>query len=173
MKWYKKIGKFFAILISIIYSILLVSIIIMYFMASFFKGNIYVDVLKSIDLKEVKLSDIDSSLVNVFGKDVTLEEAFVSSLESAGINGEVAKDIINNEEIKEVVGEFVGDCVNYTINQESLPEISEKDVEIILDNIDVQEITDIEINKEEIMEYVDEINKNTKDYLMEGFNYAN
>ena len=51
--------------------------------------------------------------------------------------------------------------------------ITENDIDIILDNVNVESIGSKEIDKEEIMEYVDDINKNTKDYLMEGFNYVN
>lgn len=170
MKWYNRLGNFFAIIFSVIYSIGLTLIIILFFMSSFFKGDIYSSVLKSIDFKEIKLSDIDSSLVNLFGKDVTLEEAFVSTLEQAGIDSDVAIEIINNDEIKEVVGEFVGEVVNYSINQDELPQIEKEDVEVILDNINIEESVDL--NKEEIMKYVDEININAKDYLKEGFNYA-
>lgn len=173
MKWYNKLGNFFAIIFSVLYSLILVSVIIAFFFTSFFKGDIYTSVLKSIDLKEIKLSAIDPRLSNLFGKDVTIEEALVLSLEEIGIDSNVALEIINNDEIKEVVGEFIGDCVNYTVNQDKLPEIKEEDIDKILDNIDVQSITDKEINKEEIMEYVDEINLSAKDYLMEGFNYAN
>lgn len=173
MKWYNKLGNFFAIIFSIIYSIILILIIIMFFFSSFFKGDIYTSILKSIDFKEIKLSDIDLRFKELFGKDVTLEEAFVLTLEEVGIDSNVAVEIINNDEVKEVVGEFIGDCVNYTINQDELPEIKESDVEVILDNIDVEEVTNNEINKEEIMKYVDEINVAAKDYLMEGFNYAN
>lgn len=173
MKWYNKLGKFFAIIFSVIYSIVLILIILLFFMSSFTKGNIYTDILKSIDLKEIKLSDIDPSLAEAFGRDVTLEDAFVSTLSDAGIDSNVAREIANNEEVKEVVGEFVGDCINYSINKSDLPQIKEEDVDVILDNIDVEEVTGEEINKEEIMNYVDEINNNTKDYLMEGFNYAN
>ena len=172
MKWYNKLGKFFAVIFSIIYSALLVGVIILFFLSSFFKGDIYVDVLKSIDLKEIKLSDIDSRLVDVFGKDATIEDALVSSLESAGIDSTAALEIINNPEVKEVVGEFVGECINYSVNPTEVPEIDSNDIEKVLDNIDTSKITDKEINKNEIKEYVDEINVNVKDYLKEGFNYA-
>lgn len=173
MKWYKVLGNFLAILFSILYSITLVSIIVLFFFTSFFKGDIYTSILKSIDLKEIKLSDIDPRFKELFGKDVTIEEAFVLTLEEVGIDSNVALEIINNEEVKEVVGEFIGDCVNYTVNQDKLPEIKEEDIDKILDNIDIDKIENKEINKEEIMEYVDEINISAKDYLMEGFNYAN
>lgn len=173
MKWYNKLGKFFAIIFSVIYSIILTLMIILFFMSSFTKGNIYTDILKSIDLNSVKLSDIDPRLADMFGSDVTLEDAFVSSLGKAGIDENIAREIANNEEIKEVVGDFVGDCINYSINKEELPQIKEEDVNVILDNIDVEEVTGEKIEKQEIMDYVDEVNKNAKDYLMEGLNYAN
>ena len=172
MKWYNKLGKFFAVIFSIVYSIILVGGIMLFFLSSFFKGDIYVDVLKSIDLKEIKLSEIDPRLVEVFGEDVTIEDAVVTSLESAGIDSDVALEIINNEEIKEVVGEFVGECINYSVNPTEIPKIDEKDIEKVIDNIDTSKITDKEVNKDEIKEYVDEINVNVKDYLKEGFNYA-
>ena len=173
MKWYNKLGKFFAIIFSVIYSIILTLMIILFFMSSFTKGNIYTDILKSIDLNSVKLSDIDPRLASMFGSDVTLEEAFVSSLSKAGVDESVAREIANNPEIKEVVGDFVGDCINYSINKEELPKIKEEDVNTILDNIDIEEVTGENLEKQEIMDYVDEINKNAKDYLMEGLNYAN
>lgn len=173
MKWYKKLGMFFAILFSILYSVGLVALIIMFFMSSFFKGNIYGDILKSINLNEVKLSDFDPRLVSTFGRDVTLEEAFISSLEKAGVDGKVAKEIANNGEVKEVVGEFVGDIVNYSVNGGDIPQIKEEDVETILDNIDTEDIIDEYIEKDEIMKYVNDVNINAKDYLTEGFNYAN
>ena len=173
MKWYNKLGVFFAIIFSVIYSVGITLMIVLYFMSGFTKGNIYTDILKSIDLNSVKLSDVDQRLVNYFGSDATLEEVFVSSLEKAGIDENVAREIANNPEVKEVVGDFVGDCINYSINQDELPQIKEKDVNVILDNIDVEEITGKDIEKQEIMNYVDDINKNAKDYLMEGLNYAN
>lgn len=173
MKWYNKLGKFLAIIFSVIYSIGLTLMIILFFMSSFTKGNFYSDILKSIDLNSVKLSDIDPRLTDMFGSDVTLEEAFVTSLEKAGIDENVAREIANNEEVKEVVGEFVGDCINYSINKDELPKIKEEDVNVILDNIDVEEVTGKNLEKQEIMNYVDEVNKNAKDYLMEGLNYAN
>ena len=173
MKGYNKLGKFFAIIFSVIYSFGLTLMIILFFMSSFTKGNIYTDILKSIDLDSVKLSDIDPRLAKMFGSDVTLEDAFVSSLGKAGIDENVAREIANNPEVKEVVGEFVGDCINYSINKDELPQIKEEDVNVILDNIDVEEVTGEKIEKQEIMDYVDEVNKNAKDYLMEGLNYAN
>ena len=172
MKWYNKLGKFFAIILSVVYSIGLTLILLLFFASSFTKGNIYTDILKSIDLNNVKLSDIDPRLADKFGSDVTLEDAFVTSLGKAGIDESVAREIARNPEIKEIVGDFVGDCINYSINQDELPQIKESDVNTILDNIDMEEINGENIKKQEIMNYVDDINKNAKDYLMEGFNYA-
>ena len=173
MKKKNKIGIFFGVFLSIIYSIGLIIIIVLFFASNFTKGNLYTDILKNIDLNTIKLSSIDPRLTSTFGKDVTLEEAFVNVLNEAGIESTVAKEIINNPEIKEVVGDFVGDAINYSINKEKLPEITENDIDIILDTVYVESIGSKEIEKEEIMEYVDDINKNTKDYLMEGFNYVN
>lgn len=172
MKWYNKLGKFFAIICSIIYSIILIGGIMLFFMSSFFKGNIYTDILKSVDLSKIKLSDIDPKLVSMFGNDVTLEKVLVMSLEDAGIDSDIALEIVKNDEIKEVVGEFFGECINYTVNKDEVPKISNEDVDKIIDNIDVNEINNKQIDKKEIMEYVDEINNNAKSYLKEGFNYA-
>lgn len=172
MKWYNKLGKFFAVIFSVIYTIGLTLIILIFFLSSFFKGDIYGSILKSIDLNKVKLSDIDPKLANEFGKDATLEEVFISSLEQAGVDRRVAKEIANNDEIKEVVGEFVGDCINYSINKEELPQIKKDDVNTIIDNIDNYDITNKEIDKEEIMDYIDEVNKSSKEYFMEVSNYA-
>ena len=173
MKKKNKIGIFFGILLSILYSVGLIIIIVLFFASTFTKGNLYTDILKNIDLNKVKLSSIDPRLANTFGKDITLEEAFINTLSEKGIDSSVAKEIANNPEIKEVVGEFVGDCINYSINQETLPEIKEKDVDKILNNIDINTFTEEKVNKEQILDYVEEINKNTKDLLMEGSNYVN
>lgn len=171
MKWYNKLGKFLGVIFSIIYSIILIIMIILLFASSFLKGNLYGNILKSIDISEIKLSDISPELASMMGEDLTLEETFISVLEEAGIDSNVATKLVETEEVKEIAGDYIGEIINYTIYKEEFPEIKEKDVEKVIDNIDIEEITGESINKEEIMKFVEEFNSSTKDSILEEIDY--
>lgn len=173
MKWYNKLGEFLGVLFSIIYSFVLIIMIILFFASSLLKGDIYGDILKSIDISEIKLSDISPELVSMYGKDATIESILVDTLESAGIDSDVALEIVNDDKTKEVLGGFVGDIINYSVNKDEIPEIKTSDVEEILNNIDKDKLPNKEINKDEIKDVINNINSSTKDYLKEEFNYAN
>lgn len=164
----KIVGKILAVLYSIVFSLVLLLISILINCTNIFKGSFYKDVLNSVKLNELKASDLGLS----DDPNQTVEEVLVDKLKEVGINSDVSKKIINNQEIKEVLGNLMADIVNYSIDPKEVPQISKNDVEKILNNKDVKEIIDENLSQEDIDKLVNEANKMLKE-IGGGLNVGN
>jgi len=167
----KVIGKIFAVIFSCIFGIIIFSFSIVSFASSIYTEDFYSNIFKNIDLSTIKLSDLG---VDVDG---TVEDYLVDVLDKAGIDSEISRNIIRNDEIKEVLGEFVSECVEYATTKEEIPQIEKEDVNKILNNKDVKEIVKDKISEEDIDELINEVNKlikeNISDISIEGINIDN
>lgn len=164
----KVIGKIFAVVFSTIYFFILLALLIINFGTNILKGDFYVSILKSVDLKTIKVSDLG----NIIGTDeidegTTLEEVLIESLEESGIDKQVGIEILENDEIKEVVGKFIGEYINYSVTKENVPEISKEDINKIINNASVKKVIGNELDGMSIDEIYDELNSEIKDMLKE------
>lgn len=155
----KIVGKIFAILFSVLFGIILFAFSIVTFVSSIYNENFYENILKNIDLSTIKLSDLGVDLEG------TVEDYLVYSLNEIGFDSETSRSIIRNDEIKEVLGEFVSDCVEYAIKKEEIPQIEKEDIDKILNNKEVKEKIESKIKDEDINKLVKEVNNFIKDNI--------
>ena len=84
-------------------------------------------------------------------EDASLQDIIVEGLTDGGMEEEQAISIVENETIKEVVGNLIGEMVEYGINGGDIPEISKEDIEKIVSDPDLntesKTFTDEEINE--------------------------
>ena len=145
----KIIGKLLAFIFSFIYCILLTSFITLNYSTNLLKGEFYTEILNKVDLNEIEVKVKD----NITGeeKNVPLKELVIEGLTENGMSEEDATKIIENENIKRVLGNVVGEIVNYQLNKGDIPEVSKEDVESIINdpnlNKNNETLTDEEINK--------------------------
>lgn len=161
----KIIGKVFSLIFSIIFFIGITIFGFLFLTSKFFNPNYYTEMLDSIEIKEIKVSELGiEDLTNEFG-DVTIEEAIVISLEKEDIDSEVALEIIESKEIKEILGKVISGIVDYEVTNETLPQLDKTDIDKLLDNKQINEIIqkeNIEIDREELL---NQINKTLKEEL--------
>lgn len=155
----KIIGKMFAVIFSSVFGIILFAFSLVTFVSSIYTEDFYTNIFKNIDLSAIKLSDLGIDLEG------TLEDYLVSALEEVGIDKEASISILRNDEIKEVLGEFVSDCVEYATNKEELPKIEKEDINKILDNKEVKEVVKDKIKEEDIDELITEVNNLIKENI--------
>lgn len=145
----KIIGKFFAFIFSFIYCLLLTSIITLSYSTNLLKGDFYTQILDKVDLSEinVKVSSGNSGeTINVPLKDI-----LVDGLVKNGMDEETAIKIIENDNIKRVMGNVIGEIINYQLTKENIPEVSKEDIIIIINDPDINKegstFTDEQINE--------------------------
>jgi hypothetical protein len=87
------------------------------------------------------------------------------------MDDETATNVIENENIKRVLGNVIGDMINYQIDKESIPEVSKEDIESILKTINYY--TKSYVN-EEYIAYLYNVTKNkdwgTQEIHTQGLN---
>lgn len=137
----KILGKIIAVLFCIIYFFLMTVFMTLTFAMNLVSGDYYADVFKGLDLKGIKISDLgefgeEFEFGEELEEDATLEDVLVYELKEGGVSDTTARAILENKEIREVVGKFVGEFINYNLGGEA-PTISRNDVETILKNKDV------------------------------------
>lgn len=137
MKGLKSLGKVLAVILCIVYCFCLIAFISMSFAGKLLSGSYYAKVLQDIDLKEIKLSDLgDFSNVSNLSGDATLEDALVETLKEGDVDEKTAYAIVENNEIRGIVGNYIGEYINYNFGGEK-PIIVKEDVEKVLMNPDV------------------------------------
>jgi len=162
----KILGNFLATIVSILYAFVLLAIIILVFASNAFSSNYYQDVLKDIDMNEIKLEDLGvSSFEEEFGADASVEDVLVKSFETVGISKKDAVKIMNSEEINKVVGDLFSDAVGYLAGSEELPQITYQDALKIVKGDEIASKLENVPNDEEIKELVDEANELIKNLL--------
>lgn len=158
-----------AVLFSITYFLCLIIVSVLMLVSSFFRPSYYSDILKDINFEDIKLSDLG---IDVNGEDVNLKEYLVDLAHEAGIENKLAEALIDNERIKNVVGQFASDFLNYTITKENVPQISKEDIRKILEEKEVKAILEKEISDQEVSQMVDDLNKYLSDMFEKEINNA-
>lgn len=167
----KIVGKLFAFIFSIIYCVVLTAFITLNYSTNLLKGEFYTEILNKVDLNEVEVKVKD----NITGEEtnVPLNELVIEGLTENGMSEEDATKIIANENIKRVLGNVVGEIVNYQLNKGDTPEVSKEDIKSIINDPDLNKNTEI-LTDEEINELQQNINLFLSKLALEGgFNNAN
>lgn len=166
--------KIFRTIIASVFSVLfffvLLGMTLLLFVSNAFNKEYYKEVLKDLNLEEVKLNEIGIDNFNDdLGSDASVNDVLVEGLKEFNINENDAKKIINNNEVKEVVGSLLSDAVIYLTNRENLPQISMEDVKKLSNVDDLKDIID-NIPGDEMEKLIDDVNQMIKNYLKEGNN---
>lgn len=148
----KILGKFFAVILSILYFAIAISFMTLSYTKNIVNGDFYADFLNSIDIDTLKVSDI----AETFGgmehyEDQTIKEVIVEGLVDSGVDEDVATKIIDNENIKTMLGNLIAEIIDYKISGGDIPTISKEDITNIVNdstlNIEKKEFTDAEIDE--------------------------
>ena len=166
--------KIFRTIIASVFSVLfffvLLGMTLLLFVSNAFNKEYYKEVLKDVNLEEVKLNEIGIDNFNDdLGSDASVNDVLVEGLKEFNINENDAKKIINNNEVKEVVGSLLSDAVIYLTNRENLPQISMEDVKKLSNLDDLKDIID-NIPGDEMEKLIGDVNQMIKNYLKEGNN---
>ena len=138
---------------------------ISFLVSRFFNQNYYTQVLDSIDIKEMKISELGIRELDEKYKDMTIEEAIITELESASIDSKIAVEIIESNEAKEVLGKIISEVVDYELTDAPIPQLDYSSLDKLLNNEQISKIIEeeqIKINKEELL---NEINKTLREEL--------
>lgn len=160
----KIVGKIFAVLYTIVFSVFLLAFSLILPVSNGLNASFFSGLLNTIELSEIKAKDLGFS----DDPNISLEDALVDTIAEMGIDKNVAKEIMENEEIKDLAGNLLEKFVNYTINPEEVPQISREEVETVLNNSAVKEVMDSSISSEDIDEIVKEANKALKEMCKDG-----
>lgn len=130
---------------------------------SLMSADFYGDLLKDVDFTTIKVADIDSSLELEYGSDATIEDVLVDELKEYGVEEDTVREVINDDEIKEIVGGIFGEMVEYyaTGNGE-IPQVEKSDVTKILDKLELSEA-----QKQEVYNFIDELNQSIAEGMVE------
>ena len=166
--------KIFRTIIASVFSVLFVFVLLgmtlLLFVSNAFNKEYYKEVLKDVNLEEVKLNEIGIDNFNDdLGSDASVNDVLVEGLKEFNINENDAKKIINNNEVKEVVGSLLSDAVIYLTNRENLPQISMEDVKKLSNVDDLKDIID-NIPGDKMEKLIGDVNQMIKNYLKEGNN---
>ena len=140
----KAIGRFFGTLITIILVftslICLLASIFLTSTKNILSTDIVTDMVKQIDFKEL------------MGEQV--HEEISSVLEQAGIPSEYVDYILEDEELKEYMGNYMAEGLDYILYEKELPVISEQEVTDLLSNSFDQVIIELENHNIEVSTYL-------------------
>ena len=135
----KVIGKIFAVLLSILYFVVLILFTSLIFVQKLSTGDFYSSILTSIDLDEIKLSDIDVTFDGMeHYEDETVADLLVEGLVDSGVEEVTAVEIVSNDNVKNLVGELIGEYVDYQINKENIPQIEVEDIKSIMSDMSIE-----------------------------------
>lgn len=140
MKVLKVFGKIIAVILSIIYFFVLMCIMLILFSRNLLSGDYYAQILKNVDLNQIKITDIkgifDEEDISI---DMSVEDAIVKAFTDAGEEEKTARAIVENEEIREILGKYIGEFISYNFGGEA-PVILKSDLETVLRNPDLTSI---------------------------------
>jgi len=168
----KVVGNVLAGIFSIIYFFVLIGTIGILFVSNIFSEKYYSNVLKEIEFNEVKLIDLGVTELNeVYGEEATVEDVLVGTLKEAGFSENDAKVIINNDEVKELVGTFISDSVTYIATNEEVPQLNANQVKEVLSSNEIKPLLK-DINENELGGLVNEVNILIKEYFEGEVSYG-
>lgn len=148
MKALKIIGKFFAIIFSIIIFVLLISGAISIILANFISKENVSEIAQKINPKEIIINR------------VTLEEKIEKKFDSKKVSYNISQKILNIPETKELIGNISGEYIEYLFNKRTLPQISDEDIEKIINSKGLEEAIGMNFlsnNKDDIRNLLKEI----------------
>lgn len=165
----KIVGKFFAFIFSFIYCLVLTSFITISYSTNLLKGEFYTQILNKVDFNEINVK-VDNGQGEI--TEVPLKDLLVNGLTQTGMDEETAVKIIENENINRIVGNLVGDIMNYQLNKGDVPEVSKEDIKSIVNDPDINK-DNATLTDEEINELQETINSFLNQMMLEGgFNNA-
>lgn len=144
----KVIGKILSFLYSILFGIVLFTLLLLITIKELFNPKIYKNMIKNIDFNQIKLSTfVDEEKLK--DKTITLEGYAIDYLEKQQIDSEIASKIVKDNEVKEMLSDFVSQASNYFLNNDKIPKIDNEKVKSITnkyisnidEKIDIDEIT--------------------------------
>lgn len=160
----KVLGKIIAVLYSIIFVFALTGVSLLIGASNLLDGSFYTEVLKSVDLNEINASDLGLT----DNPDESLQDVLVNQLSESGLDKQVSEAILNNEEIKEVVGDVIGQVIDYTAGIGEAPKVTTEQAKVILNNKNVKQLLDEDLTDEDINELVNGLNEFLKEFADEG-----
>lgn len=161
----KIVGKIIAVLYSILFVLILFGMSLLIASTNLLKGDFYADLLKNVNLKEIDASSLGLS----DEEGVTLEDALADKLSDIGLSKSTSKAILENAEIKEVVGDVIGQVINYKVGNGNAPKVTKEQVKTVFENEEVKKAFGGEsIDSEDLDEMVNEINSMLKELVDSG-----
>lgn len=169
----KAVGNVLAGIVSVIYFFVLIGMIFILFSSNVFSEKYYSDILKSVEFNEVKLTDLGVTEVNeIYGEEATVEDVLVGGLKEVGFSENDAKVIINNNEVKELVGAFISDSVTYVATNGEVPQLNKEEVKAIIENKEIAPLLKEVPEGAELDRVVNDINSMIKEYFEGEVNYG-
>lgn len=165
----KIVGKFFAFIFSLIYCLILTSFITLSYSTNLLNGEFYTKILNKVDFNEINVK-VDNGQGEI--TEVPLKDLLVNGLTQTGMDEDTAVKIIENENINRIVGNLVGDIMNYQLNKGDIPQVSKEDIKSIVNDPDINK-DNATLTDEEINELQETINSFLNQMVLEGgFNNA-
>lgn len=157
----KILGKILSIFYCFIFCIILIVLSFLIFGSKLLDKSFYSELIKNTELSEIKAKDLGLSEDN----SKSVEDIVVEKLKSANVDEKTSKAIINNDEIKEIAGEKIGETVSYIVGvSDKIPTVTKEEVKIILENSDVKKIVGDNLTEKDVNKLVDEVNNMFKEY---------
>lgn len=158
----KIVGKILSVIYSIIFTAVVLVLTVGLSCASLLNPSVAKNLVTEVDLGKVSASEL-----GLTEKNINLEEYIVGEITKLGIDGDIASDILNNEEIKEVIGDVAGRVITFIVSGSEIPQISEDEVNRVLSNEKVKQLFDADFNEEDIHEIVNMANDFLREFALD------
>lgn len=129
----KTIGKIFAVFMSILYFFVFGCIVLLFPILSMFLDiNFYKDALSLVDYNDFTISELGIEDNNLPDDVETLEDYIINKMSLVGISNDDAKEVLDNENIKDYVVNYVGNFAEYYLFDGEFPTINYEEVKEII-----------------------------------------
>lgn len=161
MKVVKFIGKLFAFLYSMVFFAVLNIFLILIFITNVLGTKFYENIVINIDLSKIEYKDIAQNYIkDKIPSEITVEEKLIDVMEKANIEENKAREIIENEKLRALVGKYIGKSIDYVLGKDELPQIENTEVDNILKEFNLND----KVN-DNVDEIISKINKELNDSL--------
>ncbi len=163
-KFLRVLGAIAAVITSIVYFVLLTAFSFALNFTNVINKDNLKDLTRSIDILEFPIGGIISDQEeNGFKDEETVKDFLGDVLENAGLTSNEAESILNNEEINDVLNDFIYSIIEYNIyGEEKTPSL---DSAKVLDAIDSAGINLNNEGKEAVEKIITDINENISNEL--------
>ncbi len=149
----KIVGKIFASIYSILFVFISLCFLSLFFTRTFISRDFLVSSLKKIDLEAIKVEDLGTNdYFADYDENITLSEAITNEMEKAGIDKEKAEEIVNDEKLREFIGDKANEVIEAIANEEEIKVVTNDEVK---DALGVLELT--EDNYQEVTDFLNEV----------------